>query len=87
MLLLVTLVIVWLIRMRWLKPKPTGKKRVLEIIFTISKLEKLLVNQQTSNIGLDSTTDIKNMQNDSRLHETHSLHGVGRGEAPIFAVI
>ena len=38
MLLLVTLEIVWLIRMRWLIPKltETNKKRVLEIAFTLS---------------------------------------------------
>ena len=56
MLLLVTQVLVWLIRMHWLKPKVTEKKRTWEIVFTVSKLEKQLVNQQTSNTVLDITT-------------------------------
>ena len=41
------------------------KKRVWEIVFIISKLEKQLVNQQTSNIVLDTTTDPRNVQQDS----------------------
>ena len=56
MLLLVTQVLVWLIRMHWLKPKVTEKKRIWEIVFTVSKLEKQLVNQQTSNTVLNITT-------------------------------
>ena len=32
------------------------KKRIWEIVFTVSKLEKQLVNQQTSNTVLDITT-------------------------------
>ena len=54
--LLVTQVLVWLIRMHWLKPKTTEKKKNLGKIFTVSKLEKQLVNQQTSNTVLDATT-------------------------------
>lgn len=41
------------------------KKRVWEIVFIISKLEKQLVNQQTSNTVLDTTTDPRNVQRDS----------------------
>lgn len=65
MLLPVTQMIIWLIRMHWLKPKPTEKKKVWEIVFIISKLEKQLVNQQTSNTVLDTTTDPRNVQQDS----------------------
>lgn len=57
--LLVTQVLVWLIRMYWLKPKATEKKkkkRIWEIVFTVSKLEKQLVNQQTPNTVPDTTT-------------------------------
>ena len=58
MLLLITQVLVGLIRMYWLKPKATEKKkkRIWEIVFTVSKLEKQLVNQQTPNTVPDTTT-------------------------------
>lgn len=75
MLLLVMLVIVWLIRVTWLKPKLKEKRSFWEIISTISKLVKQTVNQQTPSIVLESPVDTRNTHSDARLPEIRGVVG------------